>query len=46
MMLTVDDMSQTMIIRTCALDSGTFTADTGRCAIMHKLVGFIGQKRE
>uniref|UniRef100_A0A915PY20 Protein quiver n=1 Tax=Setaria digitata TaxID=48799 RepID=A0A915PY20_9BILA len=31
----VDDVSQTMVIRTCALDSGTFTADTEIVRISH-----------
>lgn len=34
-MLIVDDVSQTMVIRTCALDSGTFTADTGMYVVMY-----------
>ncbi|KAM3716520.1 U-scoloptoxin(05)-Sm1a [Dirofilaria immitis] len=31
----IDDFSQTMVIRTCALDSGTFTADTEIVRISH-----------
>uniref|UniRef100_A0A0R3RRF7 Protein sleepless n=1 Tax=Elaeophora elaphi TaxID=1147741 RepID=A0A0R3RRF7_9BILA len=31
----IDDVSQTMVIRTCALDSGTFTADTEIVRISH-----------